>query len=276
MSHVLQNIIDFFKLTKTKSVFDHRKYDPQIKYADYSHLYNPDNSFTDEFYSNLIRTINWTEKIVARIEDKSKINYSTILRQTNPDYEGKPFYSYDETYYSFAATPEINFNYLTVLTEALKVRNEDEITFSDFSELGQIIEFEIDLTTHDGAPCAETDGFVDESDIPPIDTWFYLTKKYLYCWIPNLFIDKMQGAINVELFDSYHWLKDSKPNLQLQTIDRLKAAYNMRFGNSGGRQNSYFNFRNSIEHRFQLDRTQPNSRNSNSALYLYSTADGQA
>ena len=128
MRHILQNIIDFFKRTKTESVFDHRKYDPQIKYADYSHLYNPDNSFTDEFYSNLIRTINWTEIIVGNITDKSQINFSTILRLTNPNYEGKPFYSYDGTYFGFAATPEISFNYLTVFKEALAVREVNDVS----------------------------------------------------------------------------------------------------------------------------------------------------
>lgn len=217
MGHIFQSIIDLFKRKKYES------------YVDYSLLYHPDNSFTDEFYFNLIRTINWAEKIVTNIPDKSQINFSTILRVTNPEYNGKPFYSYDGTDFSFAATPEVAFNYLIVFNEALKIRGDKDITKGDINQLGQILEFEIDLTTHDGAPCAASDGFVDESDIPPIDTWFYLTKKYLYCWIPNLFVEKMQGAIDVEIFDSYHWLRDSKPYLQLQATDRLKAAYNTGF-----------------------------------------------
>jgi hypothetical protein len=125
MGHILQNIIDFFKQLKTKSVSDQGKHDQQISYVDYSHLYAPDNSFTDEFYSNLTRTINWTDKIVSNIENKSQINFSTVLRLTNPNYEGKPFYNYDGTYFSFAATPEISFNYLTApktLVQAMPFR----------------------------------------------------------------------------------------------------------------------------------------------------------
>ena len=61
-------------------------------------------------------------------------------------------------------------------------------------------------------------------------------------------------------------------------MTRVKEARttNTRFGNSGGRQNSYFNFKNFIQLRLQLDRTQPNIRNLNSTFYHYSTADGQA
>ena len=233
MGHFLQNIVDFFKRTKTEAVFEQNKYDSQIKYTDYSHLYYPDNSFTDDFYCNLIKTINWTERIVSNISDKSQINFSTVLRLTNPDYEENLFYRYEGTWAGFAATPEISFNYLSVLEQALKVRVENKFAVADFNQLGQILEFDIDLTTHDGAPCAESEGFVDESDIPPIDTWFYLTKTKLYCWIPKLFIEKMQGAIDVEIFDSYRWIKDSNPSLQIQTADRLKAAYNIGIANSG-------------------------------------------
>lgn len=165
MGQLLQNIVDFFRRTKGVRTFEHKKYDSQIKYADYSHLYNPDNSFSDDFYSNLVATISWTEKIVNSIEDKSQINYSTILRLTNPDYEGKPFYRYERTWSGFAATPDISFNYLTVLQKALAVRVDKNIELKDITQLGQILEFDIDLTTHDGAPCAESEGFVDESDI---------------------------------------------------------------------------------------------------------------
>jgi hypothetical protein len=233
MGHFLQNIVDFFSRKKSERTFDYKSHDSQIKYTDYSLLYNPDNSFSEDFYSNLIATINWTEKIVNTIEDKSQINYSTILRVTNPDYKGKPFYRYEDTWSGFAATPELSFDYLSVLQKALAVRTDKSFPFNDINQLGQILEFDIDLTTHDGAPCAESDGFVDESDIPPIDTWFYLTKTKLYCWIPNLFVEKMQGAIDVEIFDSYRWIKDSNPFLQLQTVDRLKAAYNIAIANGG-------------------------------------------
>jgi hypothetical protein len=57
-------------------------------------------------------------------------------------------------------------------------------------------------------------------------------------------------------------------NLTTHLRTDSSPAANMRFGNSGGRQNSYFNFGNFVELRFQLDRTRPNSRNINSTLLI--------
>lgn len=227
MTNILKKIISYFtQIDKQETASDYIEDDSSTQLTraiDFSYFYRPDNLFTDEFYSNLARTINWTEKIIDTIEDKTEINFSTILRLANPNYTNQPFYSYDGTSYSFAATSEIPFDYRILLEEAMKTRKIEESRFENINQLGQIIEFEIDLTTHDGAPCAESYGFVDESDIPPIDCWFYLTKTYLYCWIPSLFIEPMQRAIDVEIFDSYRWLKDSNPDLQRQIVERLKC-----------------------------------------------------
>lgn len=219
MKRVFQYITDLFSEKKSAPV-------PEIKSTDYSGLYNRDNFFPGEFYSNLIRTINWTEKIMAGIDDTSLINYATILRSVNPVYEGTPFYRYEDNHPDFPKTPAIPFNYAALLKEALAYKKDDFVYFKNMHESGQILEFEIDVTTHDGAPCTVTDGFIDESDIPPIDTWFYITTTKLYCWIPNFFVNKIQDAMEVEILNSYKWIKDSKPVLYFQSIERLNAAYN--------------------------------------------------
>lgn len=219
MKRVFQYITGLFNEKKPAVV-------PEIKSADYSGLYNRDHYFSSEFYANLVRTINWTEKVIAGIDDITQINYATILRSTNPVYEGRPFYRYEDDTPDFAITPDISFNYIPVLKEALAYKKDGFVYFKNMHQLGEILEFKIDLTTHDGAPCAETNGFIDESDIPPIDTWFYITNTKLYCWIPSFFIQKMQDAMEVEIMGSYNWIKDSNTVLYLQTIERLNAAYN--------------------------------------------------
>jgi hypothetical protein len=99
--------------------------------------------------------------------------------------------------------------------------------------MGKILLFSIDRTTHDGAPCNVSEGFVDESDIPPIDTWFYITKSYLYCWIPTLFVEKMQSAIDVEILDSYAWLENSNPGLNTRILSMITATMELpEAGNS--------------------------------------------
>ncbi|GGH78022.1 hypothetical protein GCM10011379_45250 [Filimonas zeae] len=216
----IRTIIEFYRNQKKETEL--KSYMP---FPDYSRYYKSDNVFTNEFYSNLIRTINWTEKIIKGLDTEEKINYSRVLRSVNPDYEGVPFYRYDEALSSYASTPGLSFDYLKVLDKALKPREDSSFVYRDINLLGQILEFYIDVTTHDGAPAAETDGFIDESDIPPIDTWFYLTRTKLYCWIPKMFIRTIENACEVEILDSYRWVKDEYPALQMQVEEGLKAMH---------------------------------------------------
>jgi hypothetical protein len=192
-------------------------------FIDYREFYNVDNDFTDVFYNNLRRTIAWTETIINKIDDTSKIDYTLILRSTNPVYQGEPFYKYSNFGYLFkhASTPELSFNYNEVLNNVMSLRVAKVLPEKDLANFGKILKFEIDLTTHDGAPCAES-GFVDESDIPPIDTWFYITKRFLFCWIPTRFLKQMQDAIDVEIFGSYTWLEQTDNELNQRILDRLR------------------------------------------------------
>jgi hypothetical protein len=156
---------------------------------------------------------------VESIRDDSAINYSKVLRTINPRYEDKPFYNFDGEYIS---PPELEFNYAPVLFYILSLREEKINGIKDINALGKILRFEINITTIDGAPVVNSEGFVDECDIPPIDTWFYITKRYLYCWIPTMFIRKMQDAIDVEILGSYAWFQDINPELNSEIIKRLE------------------------------------------------------
>jgi hypothetical protein len=87
---------------------------------------------------------------------------------------------------------------------------EGSFDYGEFRCLGRILYFETQVTTHDGTAIVHSDCFVDESDVPPIDTWFYFDeeKRNLFCWIPREFEEVMQKAIDVEMFESYHcWIK---------------------------------------------------------------------
>lgn len=87
--------------------------------------------------------------------------------------------------------------------------------------LGRILCFQTGITTYDGVPVTESRHFMDESDAPPIDTWFFLKRNYyhddckceqtLFCWIPKAFEGVVQDAIDVEIFDSYRWLDENDP-----------------------------------------------------------------
>jgi hypothetical protein len=190
---------------------------PQRNFSSWN---EPANIDKDVFYLNLKKTIHWTDKIVGNIENIATIDYSRVLRTVNPVSKGRPLYSWYSPDEPWIATPLI-FNYPDILDQVMNLRNDTSSIESPLAK-GKILAFEIDITTHDGAPVAATSGFVDESDIPPIDTWFFVTDKYLYCWIPALFIGIMQDAIEVEIFGSYNWLEDVKPDLNALISDKLK------------------------------------------------------
>lgn len=208
-----------------------------IPQVNYSLNYNEDGVFPEDFYINLISTINFTEEIITNIKDREHINYELILRTTNPEYNGSSFYYYDRRG-CFTAKPDIEFNYLELLQKALEIRRDKIVRNPAIFSLGQILEFDIDVTELDGAASSVSEGFTDMADIPPIDTWFFLTKTKLYCWIPSLFIEKMQNALEVSVMDAYRWLKDSNPALQELTERKLKltednSSCNHYFNNEG-------------------------------------------
>lgn len=190
---------------------------------DFSHLYKADRDFTEEFYSNLAKTIIFTENIISQIEDVSKVNYTTILRSVNPIYNGKPFYTFINSDYGYVAEAVSHFfNYEIILSEALRVKTGTILPEGDLKKMGRILKFQNEVTTYDGAAYAAT-GFVDNGDCPPIDTWFYVTKSHLYCWIPTMFFEQMQNAIDVEPLDSYCWLDESDSFFYLEIFKRVEA-----------------------------------------------------
>ena len=52
---------------------------------------------------------------------------------------------------------------------------------------GDILVCWLDDTVADGLTGADTKGLLDVYDYPPVDTWFYLTERRLYAWIPAPF-----------------------------------------------------------------------------------------
>jgi hypothetical protein len=213
MRRILRTILSFFTGKRTPRRVHN---DTARTYPDYTGYYPQEEKFGESFYENLRKTIACTQDLIAGIEDVGQVDCLRVFRSINPVYEGKPFYIFHAT--GVASGPDIPFNYHLLLKEIMGSRPDNHLPLV---AAGKILRFEIDITTLDGAAAAEH-GFVDVSDIPPIDTWFYITKKYLYCWIPTMFIGKMQDAIDVEIFDSYKWLEQLDPALNLEIERKLQ------------------------------------------------------
>lgn len=75
---------------------------------------------------------------------------------------------------------------------------------------GRILVAEYGQNIPDGALEVETEGFFDEFDLPPIDTWFYNGYSepqggILFAWIPAQFADLTQRAIDTQFLNVLHW-----------------------------------------------------------------------
>lgn len=167
MIFIFQRIIASIQERRRQPFYPARRF----TFPHYTRHYNDDENFPESFYENLRKTIGWTQNIIGTIKHISHIDYLRIFRSVNPVYNGKPFYTFND---GTASVRDIPFDYTTVLSEALSIRPNNIPPVENVSNLGKVLRFEIDITTHDGAPAAEA-GFVDESDIPPVDTWFYVT-----------------------------------------------------------------------------------------------------
>jgi hypothetical protein len=195
-----------------------------IVYKGFSHLYNNNECFSDEFYTNLSKTIAYTENVITGIKDINKVDFSKVLRTVNPLYNGALFYTYSNfDGYNNVIHAERPFNYDLLIKDILKLRIDLFSVWNDNKERGKVLRFDIDISTYDGAPCAASQGFVDAGDIPPIDTWFYVTKSHLYCWIPKMFLPVMEDVIAVEILDSYRWLEQIDADFNSETFKRLEG-----------------------------------------------------
>lgn len=186
------------------------------------------------FTARLRQVIQWTEHLAAGF-DFAHGDYGLVFRQTNPLIDGQPLYHlqpagnwYAGTRASMAVADRcFSFaGYQAALRAALARRVAElkpPAAPPDMAALlgqGRILGFETQLSTYDGAPIVESQGFVDEGDVPPIDTWFYLREQVpgfefpiLYCWIPQGFEALMEHTRAIEILDSYHWLDEADPAL---------------------------------------------------------------
>jgi hypothetical protein len=196
-----------------------------------------------DFRNNLLQTITWTDQLSKNFNFKDG-KYGLVFRQTNPIYKDNLLYKFGdqsdeinnlnldfgEDYSSWNNWEYSADGYDFLLSAALKRRtNNSHVDLAKLDQLGRILSFQTCVSTHDGAPIIESRNFVDEADVPPIDTWFYLKRNYfhsehccdqsLFCWIPKKFEKVVQQAINVEILDSYRWFDENNKDI----YERIKS-----------------------------------------------------
>ena len=159
-----------------------------------------------EFDRNLLLTQTYCEMQLANIDKP----ITEILRSFNPEYNGKKLFSYQYTQVIWSADPWSG-NLYDQLFEDQMLHKKSIIVLSDVNIefKGRILVAEVDSSVTDGASEAESDGFIDIHDCPPIDTWFYKTQnktgRIFYAWIPEQFVELTQNAIDVNMLECFTW-----------------------------------------------------------------------
>jgi hypothetical protein len=93
---------------------------------------------------------------------------------------------------------------------------------------GRLLVWYRDLTVDDGLGESCTQGYLDESDMPPWDTWIYYIRAeddpkaaagYLVSWVPPQFVQPVQEAIACNAYDALLWLRGSELCLEAVALD---------------------------------------------------------
>ena len=172
----------------------------------------------ETFFQNLNLTQIYCEQ---RIQDKSK-SIAKILRSLNLKYANKKIFEFEwNKEYKVELTKwnveflDNDFQIIKELYEQQMSRKKQSIGTNqnkDFKGRIFVSEFESGMT--DGASEIESKGLIDGYDLPPIDTWFYLTKKNnrqnIYAWIPERLEVEANNAIEVNLLDVLSWMENIK------------------------------------------------------------------
>lgn len=98
---------------------------------------------------------------------------------------------------------------------------------------GRLLITHLNMTTCDGIAPVDTNGYIDECDVPAWDTWVYWgrdyrshradTWDYLISWVPGVLHLRVHNAICASAFESITWLEDTEV-YRLTFFNALKQA----------------------------------------------------
>ncbi len=73
---------------------------------------------------------------------------------------------------------------------------------------GRLFSFLVDDCYFDGVAAAETNGFLDERDLPPWETWiaYWRGRRALISWVPESECRAVDAAVRAHVVDAYAWL----------------------------------------------------------------------
>ena len=167
-----------------------------------------------------------------QLDSQQQQDNAKILRSYNPVVNDQSLFLFIVEHFDFDI--ESNLNSCTLTKWAIdptERENEylidklfkDQISFKESLALtdtnkayeGDILISQIDCTVIDGASEVQSLGLIDVYDMPPIDTWFYLTRskesRLLFAWIPKELRHYANEAVLVNCVDCINWFQNWYP-----------------------------------------------------------------
>ena len=174
---------------------------------------------------------------------KPQLDNAQIFRSYNPTLNQKPLFAFKVEHFAFDIEPNLssctftqwaldptekeNENLIDTLFEQqidFKASHVSVDTRKVYQ--GDILISQIDCTVIDGASEMQSLGLVDIYDIPPIDTWFYLTRskesRLLFAWIPKELRHHANEAVLVNCVDCINWFQNWYPQDYEQIVANAK------------------------------------------------------
>lgn len=164
-----------------------------------------------------------------RMSDKTLDNAS-VFRSFNPELNGRNLFEFQSATFDNIARPNTkSYNLAEWTTDPLaqnmiedlfneQLANIDNYTYNPRlgqSYKGDILISKIDLTLLDGASEFQSQGYFDTYDMPPIDTWFYMTRnstsRLIFAWVPQQYKPRVNQAILVNCIDCIGWFSQWYP-----------------------------------------------------------------
>lgn len=139
---------------------------------------------------------------------------AVALRSLDTDRTGSRLWKYNriqkDEHVEWLAEPIADNRITELFEEQLRQKRTVISTIGNNAYKGKILVCEYENSPADGASEAEAAGFIDDYDLPPIDTWFFLSvngkQKLLYSWIPDAYCSLVNEAIEVNVFEMLWWI----------------------------------------------------------------------
>lgn len=173
-----------------------------------------------QFFANLRLTQAYCQQ---RLKQKEEAEWTGLRSIINPIYKDGEWFAHMPggfnkkpipwAEWAVESDPYYHDTFVDLFHRQLQFKHavSDELNYDDVYR-GKILVIEHGENIPDGAADPETEGFFDEWDLPPIDTWFYndyseTSGGILFAWIPEKFIELTDKAISIQLLNILNWFE---------------------------------------------------------------------